>query len=72
MCGGRCTGERHPEGILDAGLNEVDLDTRDGYISAMADWHDPLYQQIIEHLSEGATPADYVTSLAVSARKPKR
>lgn len=56
--------------VDDAGLVDIELEPRDGYVDAMADWHDPLYARIIEHLPEGETPADYVTSLAVSARKP--
>ena len=55
--------------VRDAGLVDIQLDSRDSYVSAMADWHDPLYKKIIEHLPEGSTPADYVTSLAVSANK---
>jgi hypothetical protein len=29
----------------------------------------PLYQTIASHLPEGTTPADYITSLDISARK---
>jgi hypothetical protein len=29
----------------------------------------PLYQQIASHLPDGTTPADYITSLDISARK---
>lgn len=54
-----------------AGLADIVLEPRDSYIASMADWHDPLYSKIVEHLPKGTTPADFVTSLAVSARKPK-
>jgi hypothetical protein len=31
---------------------------------------DPLYRTIIDKLPAGTTPADYITSLDISARKP--
>jgi len=37
----------------------------------MTSWEDPLYQRIMAALPEGAKASDYVTSLYVSARKPK-
>jgi arsenite methyltransferase len=55
----------------DAGLTEIELEPRDRYIESMADWHDPLYSKILDHLPENTTPGDFVTSLAVSARKPQ-
>jgi hypothetical protein len=39
-------------------------------VQAKADWNDPLYRKIMEHLPADAEPKDYITSLAVSARKP--
>jgi AhpD family alkylhydroperoxidase len=36
----------------------------------MTSFEDPLYQEIIKHLPKGATPAEYITSLEVQARKP--
>ena len=35
----------------------------------MTSFEDPLYKEIVEHLPRGSTPADYITSLDVSARK---
>ena len=55
----------------DAGLSEIELEPRDHHIESMADWHDPLYSKIIDHLPDNTTPADFVTSLAVCARKPQ-
>jgi hypothetical protein len=55
----------------DAGLVDIELEAKDQNIGAMSDWHDPLYQQIVEHLPEGTTPVDFVTSLSVGARKPQ-
>jgi arsenite methyltransferase len=55
----------------DAGLADIVLDPKATYIAAMTGFEDPLYQKIIKHLPEGATPADYITSLEIRARKPQ-
>jgi ubiquinone/menaquinone biosynthesis C-methylase UbiE len=54
-----------------AGLVEVALERKSGYVDGMAEWNDSLYQQIAAHLPAGARPGDYVTSLDVRARKPR-
>ena len=54
----------------EAGLTEIVLKSKPGYVEALTDWEDPLYKKLIEHLPAGAKPADYVTSLEVQARKP--
>jgi SAM-dependent methyltransferase len=53
-----------------AGLVEVRLNGKSGYIDGMVDWQDPLYQKIVGHLPAGARPSDYITSLEITARKP--
>jgi SAM-dependent methyltransferase len=53
----------------DAGLTEIRLDAKKEYVAAMTDWEDPLYKKIIDHLPAGSGPADYITSLEVTARK---
>jgi SAM-dependent methyltransferase len=53
----------------EAGLTEIRLNRKTEYVKAMTDWNDPLYQKIIEHLPTGSSPADYITSLEVTARK---
>jgi arsenite methyltransferase len=53
-----------------AGLAEIVLTPRSGYIDGMVDWQDPLYLKIIENLPAGTRPGDYITSLEVTARKP--
>jgi AhpD family alkylhydroperoxidase len=53
-----------------AGLGEVALAPKSGYVEAMADWQDPLYVEIIRHLPAGTKPSDYVTSLEITAQKP--
>ena len=54
----------------DAGLANVVLTPKSGYVDGMADWKDPIYQKIIAHLPPGAKPSDYITSLEVTASKP--
>ena len=45
------------------------LNPKQGYVAAMTDWKDPLYQKIIPHLPAGSGPEDYITSLEITARK---
>jgi SAM-dependent methyltransferase len=56
---------------VEAGLSDVVLKSKPGYVEALTDWEDPLYQKLIELLPAGMKPADFVTSLEVQARKPK-
>jgi SAM-dependent methyltransferase len=56
--------------MVDAGLTEVELRSKPEYIAAMASSGDPLYGRLLEHLPPGTTPADFVTSLEITARKP--
>ncbi|HZR21791.1 MAG TPA: arsenite methyltransferase [Verrucomicrobiae bacterium] len=53
----------------DAGLTQIQLNLKKDYVTAMTDWNDPLYRKIIEQLPAGSGPADYITSLEVTARK---
>jgi AhpD family alkylhydroperoxidase len=52
-----------------AGLVDIELTPKPGYVDAMMDWNDPLYRKIVEHLPTGAKAGDYITSLDVAARK---
>jgi SAM-dependent methyltransferase len=54
----------------EAGLWDIVLNPKAGYVEAMVDWRDPLYQKIIAALPAGSTPGEYITSLEVTARKP--
>ncbi len=56
--------------MLDAGLADLVLEPHADYIRAMSEWQDPLYAQLIAHLPPGSAPADFITSLTVSAHKP--
>jgi arsenite methyltransferase len=53
----------------EAGLTDIVLNPKSGYIDGMVDWQDPLYQKILAHLPAGAKPGHYVTSLEITARK---
>jgi arsenite methyltransferase len=52
-----------------AGLIDLRLLSRPGYIEAMERFEDPLYQKIVGHLPEGMKVSDFVTSLEVTGRK---
>ena len=53
-----------------AGLNDIVLKSKPGYVEALTNWEDPLYRNIVEHLPAGTKPGDFITSLEVQARKP--
>lgn len=52
-----------------AGLVDIVLTPKVGYVDAMVDWNDPLYRKIIERLPQGTKAGEYITSLEVTARK---
>jgi arsenite methyltransferase len=54
----------------EAGLVEIVLTPKSGYVDGMEDWQDPLYQKILAELPTGTKPSHYITSLEVKARKP--
>jgi arsenite methyltransferase len=54
----------------EAGLTDIVLTKKSGFLKAKADWNDPLYRKIAEHLPPGTEAADFVTSLEVKASKP--
>ncbi len=53
-----------------AGLTDIRLESKGEYIDAMTAGADPLYARIAAALPVGTRPADFVTSLNVSAHKP--
>ena len=55
--------------IAEAGLRDAVLTEKREYVETMTSAEDPLYVRILAALPPGSTPADYVTSLDVSARK---
>jgi arsenite methyltransferase len=55
---------------MEAGLTDVVLQPKAGYVEALTDWEDPLYRKLIELIPTGTKPADYIASVEVTARKP--
>jgi arsenite methyltransferase len=53
-----------------AGLVDIRLTPKPGYIDAMTNWEDPLYRRVVAALPGGAKPSDYITSLDIAAKKP--
>jgi SAM-dependent methyltransferase len=53
-----------------AGLVDMQLNAKAGYVEKLVDGNDPLYAEISSRLPAGTGPADYITSLEVTARKP--
>jgi arsenite methyltransferase len=53
-----------------AGMTDIALKSKPGYVEAMTSFEDPLYRKIVAHLPTGTKPADYLTSLEIQARKP--
>jgi SAM-dependent methyltransferase len=55
----------------EAGLVQVKLEKKQQYVETMVAGDDPLYRKILEALPVGTSPADFVTSLNVTARRPE-
>jgi hypothetical protein len=55
----------------EAGLTDITLKSKPGYVEAMTEWEDPIYKEVVANLPPGTKPAEYVTSLEVQARKPE-
>jgi SAM-dependent methyltransferase len=53
-----------------AGLVEIAIRPKPEYVAALVSFKDPLYRRIAEALPAGATVADSVTSIDVTAAKP--
>ena len=53
----------------EAGLADIVLKSKPGYVDAMNHFEDPLYQKIVAHLPAGTKPANFITSLEVQALK---
>jgi SAM-dependent methyltransferase len=57
--------------MRDAGFIDLRLTPKPIYVQTMSEVRDPLYRKILEHLPSGTSPGDYITSLDISARKPR-
>lgn len=53
--------------VEEAGLSQVAIKLKPDYVRAMVEFQDPLYVRVAEGLPAGSTPADYVTSIDVTA-----
>jgi arsenite methyltransferase len=56
--------------MREAGLVDIVLQPKPEYVETMSRRNTPLYQSLAAHILEGTTPADYLTSLDITARKP--
>ncbi len=56
--------------IREAGLETVEIVRKPEAIAAMTDGNDPLFREVLAALPAGSTLTDYVTSVAITARKP--
>lgn len=54
----------------EAGLTEIVPRQKPEYVEAMMRFNDPLYRKIVDHLPADTTPANFITSLELQARKP--
>jgi len=53
-----------------AGFTRIELKQKPQYIEALTMWEDPLVKKILAALPVGDSPADYITSLDISASIP--
>lgn len=54
-----------------AGLTDIRLTPKPGYVEALGEIQDPLYRRIVEKLPAGTRPAEFITSLDIAARKSR-
>jgi len=55
----------------DAGLTDIVIECKPGYIEALGRSEDPMIAQIVAALPPGLSPADYITSANIMARRPR-
>ena len=55
--------------IQQAGFNQIELKLKPEYVQTLANFADPLYQEIAANLPAGTTVGDFITSMDVLARK---
>jgi len=56
--------------MRDAGLVKLELTPKPAYVATLSAGDDPLYRQVRALLPEGGSPADYITSMDIAARRP--
>lgn len=52
-----------------AGLVDIVIASKPGYVDALTAWDDPLYRKIVAAIPVGLIPSDFVTSADISARR---
>jgi arsenite methyltransferase len=52
-----------------AGLDDLEIEEKPGYVEAMTEWNDPLFKKIVDNLPEGTGPGDFIVSTNLTARK---
>lgn len=52
-----------------AGFQDISLKIETDYVRQQQDFNDPTYRSVAENLPKGENLADYVVSLAITARK---
>ena len=57
--------------MIGVGFTDISLKSKPEYIEAMTSWEDPLYKNLLAMLPKNARMSDYVTSLDISAKKPR-
>lgn len=53
----------------EAGLSNIQVNEKSGYIDGMVQWEDPLYKAIIDSLPPGTKLSDYIVSMELTATK---
>jgi arsenite methyltransferase len=57
--------------VADAGLIDLELTPKAAAVDAMLPTDDPMAQHLLGLLPAGTSPSDYITSLIISAHKPR-
>ena len=57
--------------VADAGLVDLKLTPKEGAVEAMLPSDDPMTRHLLDFLPLGTKPSDYITSLIISADKPR-
>jgi SAM-dependent methyltransferase len=66
---GAITVEDTERAAADAGLDEIRIEPKPGYVEAMTEWKDPLWKKVIDRLGAGESLARYVASVNITAHK---
>ncbi|MEK7470261.1 MAG: arsenite methyltransferase [Planctomycetota bacterium] len=54
-----------------AGLADISLRPKPEYVKSLSDVQDPLYKEILKALPAGTSAADFITSIDVTAHRPR-